>query len=49
MLDPALLRANPADLAERLRASRGFELDVAHLESLEAQRKQLQILSLIHI
>ena len=43
MLDPALLRANPADLAERLRASRGFELDVAHLESLEAQRKQLQI------
>jgi len=43
MLDPALLRANPADLAERLRASRGFELDVGRLESLEAQRKQLQI------
>ena len=43
MLDPALLRANPAELAERLRASRGFELDVGHLESLEAQRKQLQI------
>ena len=43
MLDPALLRANPADLAERLRASRGFELDVGHLESLEAQRKQLQV------
>ena len=43
MLDPVLLRANPAELAERLRASRGFELDVSHLESLEAQRKQLQI------
>ena len=43
MLDPVLLRANPAELAERLRASRGFELDVSNLESLEAQRKQLQI------
>ena len=43
MLDPALLRANPAELAERLRASRGFELDVARIESLEAQRKQLQV------
>ena len=43
MLDPALLRTHPADLAERLRASRGFELDVGQLESLEAQRKQLQI------
>ena len=43
MLDPALLRTHPADLAERLRASRGFELDVARLEALEAQRKQLQI------
>ena len=43
MLDPALLRANPADLAERLRASRGFELDVGRLEALEARRKQLQV------
>ena len=43
MLDPALLRANPAELAERLRTSRGFELDVGHLESLEARRKQLQM------
>jgi seryl-tRNA synthetase len=43
MLDPALLRANPAELAERLRASRGFELDVGRLESLEAQRKQIQV------
>ena len=43
MLDPALLRTQPADLAERLRVSRGFELDVGRLEALEAQRKQLQI------
>lgn len=43
MLDPALLRANPADLAQRLRASRGFDLDVAQLEALEASRKQIQI------
>ncbi len=42
MLDPALLRNHPADLAERLRASRGFELDVARLEALEASRKQIQ-------
>ncbi|MFT4177907.1 MAG: serine--tRNA ligase [Thermomonas sp.] len=43
MLDPALLRANPAELAERLRAARGFELDVSRLESLEAERKRIQI------
>ena len=43
MLDPALLRNQPADLAERLRASRGFELDVARLEALEAARKQIQV------
>ncbi|WP_256644946.1 serine--tRNA ligase [Thermomonas paludicola] len=43
MLDPALLRSNPADLAERLRATRGFELDVARIEALEAGRKQIQI------
>ena len=43
MLDPALLRANPAELAERLRASRGFELDVGRLEALESQRKQIQV------
>ena len=42
MLDPALLRANPRELAERLRATRGFELDVDALEQLEAARKQLQ-------
>jgi seryl-tRNA synthetase len=43
MLDPALLRANPAELAERLRASRGFELDVGRLEMLEADRKRIQV------
>jgi len=43
MLDPALLRQQPAELAERLRASRGFELDVSGLESLEADRKRIQI------
>jgi seryl-tRNA synthetase len=43
MLDPVLLRNQPADLAERLRASRGFELDVARLEALETSRKQIQV------
>ncbi len=43
MLDPALLRHQPADLAERLLASRGFELDVSALESLEADRKRIQV------
>ena len=43
MLDPALLRANPADLAERLRATRGFSLDVGRLEALEAERKRVQL------
>ena len=43
MLDPVLLRHHPADLAERLRASRGFDLDVARLEALEADRKRIQV------
>jgi len=43
MLDPALLRQQPADLAERLRSSRGFELDVSGLESLETDRKRIQV------
>jgi len=43
MLDPNLLRQNPADLAQRLRETRGFELDAAALESLESERKQIQI------
>ncbi len=42
MLDPALLRAQPAELAQRLKAARGFDLDVGALESLESTRKQLQ-------
>ena len=42
MLDPALLRANPAELAQRLKATRDYDLDVSALESLESARKQLQ-------
>lgn len=40
MLDPVLLRAQLADTAARLRA-RGFDLDIAAIESLESERKQL--------
>ena len=43
MLDPALLRANPAQLAERLRATRGIELPVERIEQLEAERKRIQV------
>ena len=42
MLDPTLLRAQLAQTAERLRATRGFELPTGDLESLEADRKQIQ-------
>ncbi|MDR1075738.1 MAG: serine--tRNA ligase [Xanthomonadaceae bacterium] len=42
MLDPVMLRNQPAVLGERLRATRGYGLDVAALESLEADRKQIQ-------
>ena len=42
MLDPALLRGQLDGVAERLRA-RGFELDKAALESLESQRKAVQV------
>ena len=42
MLDPALLRTNPAELAQRLLSTRGYALDVSALESLESARKQLQ-------
>ena len=42
MLDPVLLRANPAELAQRLLATRGYVLDVSAIESLESARKQLQ-------
>ena len=43
MLDPVLLRNQPAELAERLRATRGFELDVPRLEALETERKRIQV------
>ena len=43
MLDPNLLRHNPAELAARLRQTRGYALDASALESLEAERKQIQI------
>lgn len=43
MLDPNLLRHNPAELAARLRQTRGYELDASALELLEAERKQIQI------
>jgi seryl-tRNA synthetase len=43
MLDPNLLRQQPADLAARLRETRGFDLDAAALESLETERKQIQV------
>ncbi len=43
MLDPVLLRQQPADLAERLRATRGYALDTTVLESLESERKRIQV------
>jgi seryl-tRNA synthetase len=43
MLDPALLRQQPAELADRLRTTRGFVLDTAALESLEGERKRIQV------
>ncbi|TDK33091.1 serine--tRNA ligase [Luteimonas terrae] len=43
MLDPSLLRQHLADTAARLRDSRGFDLPVSQLESLEAERKQIQV------
>ena len=42
MLDPALLRSQPAETAARL-ATRGYTLDVARIESLEAERKRIQV------
>ncbi|MFA5678539.1 MAG: serine--tRNA ligase [Pseudomonas sp.] len=41
MLDPKLVRSQPQLIAERL-ATRGFELDVVQLETLEARRKAVQ-------
>ena len=42
MLDPVLLRQRPAEVAERLRETRGYMLDASALEALEAERKQIQ-------
>ena len=42
MLDPTLLRSQLAETAARLKQSRGFDLDVAGLEQLEAERKAIQ-------
>lgn len=42
MIDPKLLRADLADLSSRL-ARRNYELDVAAIEALEAQRKEIQV------
>ena len=41
MLDSKLVRSQLHDVAQRL-ASRGFQLDVARFEALEAQRKSVQ-------
>ena len=41
MIDPKLLRDNLPELAKQL-AKHGFTLDIAKLEALETQRKQLQ-------
>lgn len=43
MLDPILLRGQLADTAERLKTTRGYALDVASFEQLEAERKAIQI------
>ncbi len=41
MLDPVLLRTRLAETAERLKLTRGFDLDVAAIEQLESRRKTL--------
>ncbi|MCX7563874.1 serine--tRNA ligase [Xanthomonadaceae bacterium XH05] len=43
MLDPILLRGQLADTAARLKTTRGYDLDVAAFECLEAERKAIQI------
>lgn len=43
MLDAKLFRSELAETAERLKTTRGFELDVARLDALENQRKDLQV------
>ncbi|MFC2971324.1 serine--tRNA ligase [Azotobacter bryophylli] len=41
MLDPKLIRTQLQEVADRL-ATRGYQLDVARIEALEAQRKTVQ-------
>ena len=43
MLDPMLLRSNPAELAARLRETRGFEFPLEQFQRLEADRKRIQV------
>ena len=43
MLDPNLLRQQPTELAARLKQTRGHDLDVAALQELESERKQIQM------
>lgn len=43
MLDAKLFRSELAETAERLAVTRNFQLDVAKLEQLEQQRKDLQV------
>ncbi|MGL6289753.1 MAG: serine--tRNA ligase [Silanimonas sp.] len=43
MLDPTLLRAELAATAEYLKTTRGFAIDVASLQAIEAERKQIQV------
>jgi seryl-tRNA synthetase len=43
MLDPVLLRTDPAGLAARLRETRGFDLPAERVESLESERKRIQV------
>ena len=42
MLDPKLIRSDLESIAKKLK-TRGFELDVASLESLEVKRKAVQV------
>jgi len=42
MLDPKLVRQNPQEIADKL-LKKGYRLDVAQLNELEAQRKQIQV------
>ncbi|MDD7569919.1 MAG: serine--tRNA ligase [[Actinobacillus] rossii] len=43
MIDPNLLRNNLAEVAQKLKEKRNFDLDTAHLAELEEQRKALQV------